>query len=183
MKQKGWHKWTKEEDQFLIDNYGWIGDVRLAEMFEERFPKGYPWTCKHIEKRRYYLKLKRTSEQEQTLAYLNRITTCRFKSWDTRGRHKEGTIVEWYVRDRKRKYIKFRGKFRLYSRHKYKEDHGVEPLPNHVVRKDGRQYSRAENAIINSTQRNGKLYPAELLDTIISIHKLNRKIKEHEKQD
>lgn len=39
---------TEEMEDFLRDNYREIGDVEMAEMFEEIYPKKKPWTEKHI---------------------------------------------------------------------------------------------------------------------------------------
>lgn len=54
--------WTDEQVQFLIDNYKTIGDVELAEIFQEKFPKVKKWTKSHFSKKRKYLKLNRTKE-------------------------------------------------------------------------------------------------------------------------
>jgi hypothetical protein len=167
--QKGWNKWTKEMDSFLMENYEWIGDYGLAEMFEEKFPKGYPWTNKHIEKRRSYLGLKRTKEQAMTLKYIGCLLGDHVKLWDTRGRAKEKEIREW----KGRKYIKVGGRFTYHSTYDYEQRTGQKLPPGYVIR-DGKLISRFDHAIINTTQRHGKRYPAALLETKILTFKLKR---------
>ena len=44
--------WTPPMVQFLRDNYQQMGDVELAEIFENEWPKNKPWCKKHIEKKR-----------------------------------------------------------------------------------------------------------------------------------
>jgi hypothetical protein len=167
MKQKGWYKWTRAMDRMLTLNYEWVGDCRLAEMFEERFPKGYPWTCKHIEKRRSYLRLKRTKEQEKTLRFLNCLTTDKDKSWDTRGRSPEGSFRFW----KGQKFIKVNGRFILYAPYQYQQETGNQIPAHHVIR-DGRLIHRSEHAIRNTLNRNGKQYPEPIIEAVIALSKL-----------
>jgi hypothetical protein len=108
-----WTKWTPEMDAFLLENYEWIGDTHLAVMFQEKFPKTYGWTKKHIEKRRKYKGLKRTAEQRHILQCLNNADGRHEKMWDTRGRVKEGEIKHWDGRV----FIKVSGEMVDYYRH------------------------------------------------------------------
>ena len=55
--------WTKEQIRFLKANYKKIGDKELAILFNSKWKKEKGWTFKHIEKKRLYLKLKRTAAQ------------------------------------------------------------------------------------------------------------------------
>jgi hypothetical protein len=55
--------WTEEQIKFLKENYKQIGDLELSEIFNSKWPKKKGWTNKHIEKKRMYLKLKRTRSQ------------------------------------------------------------------------------------------------------------------------
>lgn len=56
--------WTEEQTQFLIDNYKIFGDKELEILFTLIWPdKKKGWSFKHIEKKRKYLKLKRTPDE------------------------------------------------------------------------------------------------------------------------
>src|SRR5688572_22780245 len=55
--------WTPAQIRFLKKNYGKYGDKELAEIFNKKWKKKKSWTLKHIEKKRLYLKLKRTPQQ------------------------------------------------------------------------------------------------------------------------
>ena len=55
--------WTDEQVDFLLKNYKEKGDTELAEIFNKKWYKDKGWTKKHIEKKRRYLKLKRTPEE------------------------------------------------------------------------------------------------------------------------
>jgi hypothetical protein len=167
--QRGWHKWTKEMDRVLIRNYEWIGDYRLAEIFEQRFPKAYSWTNKHIEKRRSYLGLKRTKEQEMTLRFLNCLTVDRVSSWNKRGRAEEQEIRVW----RGRQYIKVKGRFVYYAPYAYQQRTG-QPLPGSHVIRAGQLMPRSEHAIRNTLNRKGKRYPESIIGAVIALSKLKR---------
>jgi hypothetical protein len=166
--QKGWNKWTWEMDAYLIDNYEWIGDLYLAEMFEAKFPKGYPWTKKHIEKRRSYLKLIRTTEQEKTLRLIACIYNNRDgKAWDKRGRIPEGCVKTWNGR----KYIKVNGKIELYSRHVTKAK------PGEIARLIDGEYkiiSQATNMVMNHMK--ALEYPKQIRDTVKTLNQLKKLI-------
>jgi len=55
--------WTDEQVAFLRENYRHIGDKELASIFNTKWKKNKTWTLKHIEKKRSYLKLKRTKDE------------------------------------------------------------------------------------------------------------------------
>lgn len=63
--------WTAEQTAYLIAHYENTGDVELAEYFQVTWPKKKRWTAKHIEKKRLYLKLKRTPEQGLAIKQAN----------------------------------------------------------------------------------------------------------------
>ena len=79
--------WTDEQVKFLKENYTLFGDTELAEIFEVKWYKNKGWTKKHIEKKRRYLKLKRTSDEIANIrkrnALQNRYNTSE-KAWETR---------------------------------------------------------------------------------------------------
>lgn len=63
--------WTDEQKQFLKDNYQTKGDVEIAEIFQERFPKRKKWTKSHINKKRKYLQLQRTEKEIEDIIHKN----------------------------------------------------------------------------------------------------------------
>jgi hypothetical protein len=160
-----WFKWTKEMDRYLLDNYEWMGDKRLAELFSEKFPKHYPWTNKHIEKRRGYLGLRRTKEQESIIRIINNWDGRHAKAWDTRGRCPEGTVKEW----KGRKYIKVNNRFVLHARHISKARRGQ------IARtfEGGLQLiTHAENAILNNRMR--AAMPPEIKQAVKALNQLKK---------
>jgi hypothetical protein len=164
---KHWHKWTKAEDKFLKENYEWIGDKHLAAMFQKRFPKHYPWTLKHIEKRRSYLGLNRTHEQIHILRYINNQDGRQLKMWDKRNRMKDGEIRTW----NKQTYIKHNGKVILYHRFLAGAKKGQ------VVRRhEGgvRIVTLSDNARLNAKIR--AALPDDLKQTIKALNKLKKLI-------
>lgn len=159
-----WHKWTPEEDELLRLKFETVGDTKLAELFNQQFPKGYPWTKKHIEKRRGYLKLKRTPEQENRLRALNNQDGRQLRMWDSRGdKMKDGEIREW----KGRKYIKVNGRPTPYFRHI------ANAKPGEVVRThEGgiRIIDKKENQALNAKLRAER--PSELKQTIKALNEL-----------
>lgn len=156
---------------FLIKHYGAIGDTKLAEMFEKKFPKHFPWTKKQIEKRRGYMGLKRSPEQENRLRVMNNKDGRQWRMWEVRGRMKDGDVREWAGV----KWTKVDGKAVPLHRQ------AVGAKRGEVVRRcDGviQVVSRAEHAIMNKS-----LYhlPHDLRTTIYALRKLKRAIngKEH----
>lgn len=152
-------------DEFLRENYEWIGDKYLAEMFSIKFPKTHAWTLKHIEKRRSYLNLKRTSEAITCIRMVNTLGMCQEKVWDKRGRLPEGTIR---IRDG-RKFIKVNGVFVNHARYV------TNAKPGDVVRiNEGgfRIIDLRQNAIINNKRRAS--LPRELKQAIRVLNKLKK---------
>ena len=89
--------WTSEQIKFLKENFKTIGDLELAKIFEEKWPKNKKWTLKHIEKKRKYLKLKRTKKELSEIKERNVLSGCwlTHKTWKTRGESEIGTIKIW----------------------------------------------------------------------------------------
>lgn len=162
---KNYTHWTTSMEKFLIENYSSIGDTQLAQMFEKKFPKSFTWTKKHIEKKRYYMKLKRTAEQENRLRVLNNRDGRQVKTWDSRGRMKDGDVREWNGR----KYIKFNGRTILYSRY------SVNAKPGEIVRTHEGGFKiidRRQNQRINADIRKNR--PSELKQTIKALNQLKK---------
>jgi len=169
---KKWHKWTKKEHAFLVKNYRSIGDTKLAELFNDKFPKDYSWTKKQIEKRRNYFGLKRTKEEERRLRKLNNKDGRHFKAWDKRGRAPEGTIRNWGDRV----FIKVNGKFVDYYRHISGAKKGE------VARKFGNKVkviSKREHGSLN--RKLWQSYSPELKQTVNALNKLKKIL--HGKED
>jgi hypothetical protein len=89
--------WTDEQVQYLKDNYRHIGDTELAAIFNSKWKKDKGWTLKHIEKKRLYLKLKRTTEELNAIRDRN-VEACIWSRgkgktrWTSYGISKEGEI-------------------------------------------------------------------------------------------
>ena len=55
--------WNKEMVQFLRDHYKTTGDVEMAKIFQQKFPKNKKWTKQHIMKKRMQLNLLLTKKE------------------------------------------------------------------------------------------------------------------------
>ena len=63
--------WSEEMVDYLIRVYKTTGDVEIAEIFQERFPKIKPWRKQHINKKRKQLGLDRTEAEYKAIAARN----------------------------------------------------------------------------------------------------------------
>ena len=186
--------WTDEQISFLYDNYQTIGDSELAEMFADRWEKEKGWSKKHIEKKRRYLILKRTSEEikqiHQRNKELGRWRECATKRWETCGSNPEGTIVVWRLRDRPVQMIKINGKYHHMNVYVWTNAHGPIPKGMNCVRKDGDPLNNnLDNLELISNKelqaRNAKKrmkYPEEIREIERLIKKLNKQIQNHGKK-
>src|ERR1700754_4629603 len=134
--------WTEEQIQFLKDNYQAIGDSELAEIFTTRWHKEKGWTLKHIEKKRMYLKLKRTKEELQAIQDRNvemgRFAHCPDGRWLKYGVSKDGDIRMWRCANgRYVPFVKVNGEFTHWARHTWSQIHGPVPAGFNVVFDDG----------------------------------------------
>ena len=153
-----YHRWTRDEIDFLKSNYKKVGDTHLAVLMQRQFPRSdTDWNKKHIEKKRRYLKLKRTKKEESRLRKLNNKDGRHFRAWKTRGSAKNGDVRIWNGR----KYIKVKGKFELYNRviTKAKKHQIARETPNGIV-----LISRKEHAKLNKTL--WQSYSPELKETV-----------------
>lgn len=161
---KRWHKWTKAEHRLLVQKFMRYGDKAIAEMLNKRFPKAYPWTDKHVEKRRNYFGLHRGRTAGQCFVNRNNIKA----SWDTRGRAKDGEVRQWNQNGVLRSYIKVDGVWVDLFRHKYMA------RPGQVVRKMKggkiKLLTRAEHAILNRCL--WMEYSPELKETVKVLNQL-----------
>jgi hypothetical protein len=131
--------WTAEQVQFLKDNYKTIGDTELAEIFAKKWEKEKGWTKKHIEKKRRYLKLKRSKTHLKDIfirnVQLGRYGLCAVNAWKTRGVTPEGGIKVWGRH--KQVYKKIDSKYIKLSHHVWEQHHGAVPAGTLIVHKDG----------------------------------------------
>jgi len=129
--------WTDAMVKFLNANYKKLGDTEIAEIFNKKFPKDKGWTKKHIEKKRRYLNLKRSSLQLKKIKERNRVAGAWIigskKAWETRGENPLGIIVNWGDRV----LIKTQKGYESLSRSVYQKHYGKIPEGGNIYHKDG----------------------------------------------
>lgn len=172
--------WTDEMVQFLRENFRKIGDTELAEIFSTKWPKNKGWSKKHIEKKRRYLKLKRTRKEMDAIRqrHIEAGVYARGneKMWETRGVAKEGEIRYWrasYNKDRPVPLIKIDGQFVHYARYRYEQLHGPVPEGHNVVFLDNNPENIEDNnlGIVTNAElaiRNARLGPGALSDNYVA---------------
>jgi hypothetical protein len=121
--------WTEEQIQFLNDNYLEMGDTEMAELFNEFFLKEKGWSKKHIEKKRRYLKLKRSKAVRKKIHARNvekgYFKMCPIKRWETIGVTPVGEIRIWNSSySGQFAVVKLEDGFVHYNRWLYKENFG-----------------------------------------------------------
>lgn len=181
--------WTDEQIEALKHLYKTLGDTEIAEIFNRRWKKKGGWSKKHIEKKRLYLKLKRTKEE---IAYIKRRNVEKGRyAMANRNRWKDRTAKNKEIRiweqpdGAPRAYIKINGRFRDYARWCYQREVGAIPRGMLVRTIDGnplnitisnlRLVTRREHGLMNKTQP--LEYKRERVKSII-----NFKIKQNEEQ-
>ncbi|WP_417200080.1 hypothetical protein [Bizionia sp.] len=184
--------WTNEQIEFLRANYKEIGDSELAEVFEVKWHKEKGWTKKHIEKKRRYLKLKRTKAQINKIhkrnVLMGRFKICPIKAWETMGQAPDGEKRVWYHQDNSPfVVIKTKTGFVHYNPWLWEQHYG-KPAKGMVIRNfstklldvkitDLKLITREENARLNSKNR----LPEHLRETQKLIRTLNKTIHKIEK--
>lgn len=92
--------WTKAQISFLRKNYKKMGDTEIADYFCVKYYKEKGWSKKHVEKKRRYLKLKRTDEEKKKIharnVRLGFFTGCPVKAWITRGGPAAEKTIRWW---------------------------------------------------------------------------------------
>lgn len=164
--------WTDVQVKFLLANYKEYGDTELAEMFDVQWQKDKGWTKKHIEKKRLYLKLVRTSEEKKAIHSRNvtmgRFADCPVKRWETMGVTPVGERRMWtYQSGRKFMVIKLKDGFVHYAQWLYEQIYGAIPEgmvcrmkddnPDNVVPGNLELITRAEHGRRNGQTSNGAL--------------------------
>ncbi|MFY0481435.1 hypothetical protein ACI6PS_02420 [Flavobacterium sp. PLA-1-15] len=193
--------WTVEQVNFLKDNFQQIGDVELAEIFESKWPKNKKWTLKHIEKKRKYLKLKRSVNEIQLIFQRNlengRFKDCPVKRWEAVGSNPIGTIVFWRQSkkypDNKVPYIKTVIGYLPYYRWLWEQEFGVLSSNEYVVVKIGTEYKnlyllqdleiidRLEHQRRNLERR--MQYPDDIRKATRLINKIKKQIENGNKSE
>lgn len=185
--------WTEEQTKFLLDNYKTIGDKELAILFNGLWEKDKRWSFKHMEKKRLYLKLKRTPEELAAIKIRNTDRGCWMDTgtWETRGEAPDGTVRIWkHSWPSKRgtvwrefKVIKVDGVYFHYARWLYEKTFG--PMPAgyvtgfkdrdnmNVVSENLEAITRAEHA-----RRNRIKYPEEIMELEKILTQLNNTLKQ-----
>jgi hypothetical protein len=187
--------WTPNQVAFLKQNYQSMGDVMIAEFFENEWPKNKPWTKQHIEKKRRYLKLKRTSIELQQVHLLNkstgRLTVANRRRWETTGSNAVGTIVLWNCNGYKIAQIKTENGYVHYNRWLWEQHHGAIPAGYNIVKKEGcpeiatieflEMITKGENAIRNKNRYTE--LPQDLKEIISIKNKINKHIKQNDNRN
>jgi len=187
--------WTEEQISFLLDNYKEIGDVELAEIFNSKWVKNKGWTKKHIEKKRRYLKLKRTAVEIENIFLRNleagRFQECVKKRWETTGSNPIATILFWRRNkhsEEKIAVIKTTEGYMHYYRWLYEQANGkltpqdlvapkVDAPSGILLTLDQLEViDRSEHAIRNAERR--MAYPEEIRKAIRTYNKINKTLKE-----
>jgi len=130
---------TPEQITYLKRNFKRKGDIELAEIFQQKWPKVKGWTKKHIEKKRKYLNLHRTKQEIKKIHQRNvkagRFKICSVKMWNKRGRTPEGEIRYWNSRGSGKQYpvIKYNGCFVHWARWAWERKFGKIPKGMKVI--------------------------------------------------
>lgn len=181
--------WTDDQIEFLKANYRAIGDTELAEIFEKKWPKNKTWTHQHIDKKRQYLKLKRTKEELRLIQKRNKElgcwAECATKMWATRGVAKIGEVRIWKFsnEDYLTKVLKTNSGFVKYAHYIWEKHYGKVPEGFNIVFRNGNSLDvKIENleCISNSElmRRNSiHNYPLEIKETIRLRNKITKQIK------
>ena len=155
--------WSEAQVNFLKENYRKMGDTEIAELFNMLWHKDKGWTKKHIEKKRSYLKLKRTESEIFQILVRNidqgRMQNCRWsESTKTSLQLPIGSIVTRTIQGYKTKLIKIRGGFVKLSRFNYEKKYGVIPEGMVIVMKDGNPLNcEPENLTLTTREQQAEL--------------------------
>lgn len=178
--------WTTEQVLFLKKYYKTIGDVELAEIFNERWLKNKGWTKKHIEKKRRYLKLKRTSAELKKIhkrnVLMGRFAICNIKMWEKRGISPVGEKRIWFTSlGLPYTVIKTKEGFVHYNRWLWEKEKGKVPPEMNVCQVRGdrsdpkiEDFELLTNAQLSQRNSQGRV-PKEYAQAL----KLNREITKH----
>lgn len=159
MKRIEMEYWTVEQLQFLAVSYQTQGDKEIAASLQANWPKGKPWTLKHVEKKRNYLGLHRTKEQLKSIKERNRKTGCwsvnHWKRWVDQ--QPVGTVVTWYPNVKPVQYIKTASGHRKLAHHVWQQAGNTIPKRHMIRHKDGNPLNcQLENLECISREEHGR---------------------------
>jgi hypothetical protein len=149
--------WTKDQVDYLQNNYKKKGDTEIAQIFNEKYPKNKPWTKKHIEKKRRYLNLKRTKLSKikihQKHVDNGVYKEASAKAWQTtRKQYAIGTIRQWGNIP----YIKTENGYIQYARYVWINHNGnIDKDDNIYHRDNNKQNCALENLYIVKNHEQG----------------------------
>lgn len=187
--------WSEEQAQFLKDHYREKGDTELAEIFEVKWFKEKGWTKKHIEKKRRYLKLKRTSAERKAIKERNtamgRFSQCAKKRWETTGQAPIGEKRVWFtIENHPYVVIKTKNGFVHYNRWLWEKYKGKIPKGMNICIKEGAdiiRYGIKDLELLTNAQlsaRNSKRrIPSELKETKKMIKQIERIITKNNRYE
>lgn len=153
--------WTPVQIRFLKLYYKQVGDTELANIFNKHFKKNKSWHKRHIEKKRRYLKLKRTEAQIKAIHQRNvdngNFLQCAIKRWEKTGQAIEGEIRFWRSNyGRFIPMIKINGSFIPWNRWAWEDAFGEIPENMNVVFKDNNPRNiTIENLVLMSNEELG----------------------------
>lgn len=165
--------WTEEQIAYLRANYREIGDKELATNMQVLWPKNKGWHKKHIEKKRRYLKIKRSKEELKSIFERNLDTgkwanTAR-KRWEKTGQAHEGEIRFWTNHlGRVSARIKINNRWIYYNRYRWEQLHGPLAPGMNVMHKDGNPRNISDSNLI--ALNNGEVAAK---NSLISSHGLS----------
>jgi len=166
--------WSDEQTQYLRDNYRQIGDSELAEIFNTRWVKQKTWTIKHIEKKRMYLKLKRTKDELSAIHDRNveqgRFSNCPVSRWLKHGVFKEGDVRMWRCTNgRYVPFMKVNGKFIHWARYTWEQAYGPVAPGMNIVFKNDNPYEYEKGISILECVSNAELSARNSLKSSIGL--------------
>jgi hypothetical protein len=169
--------WTKAQINYLYKHYHTKGDSELAEIFNSKWHKEKTWTKKHIEKKRRYLKLKRTESEKKKIHERNRLAgrfaMCPLKAWETRGQAPDGEIRIWKPNGNQVPMIKIKGKWVRWSHWYWEKHRGPIKKGMNVIFKDRNPFNRTIRnlAVITNAElslHNSKVSATGLSDNYVA---------------
>lgn len=178
--------WTKEQIAFLKTHYKTIGDIELSQIFNSKWKKNKPWTLKHIEKKRMYLKLRRSPAELKVIRQRNKLNGCwkNTTTWKTRGEAPLGTVKIWKGKE----YIKRDDGYHSLGRSTWETTYGMIPPGMNIVKLNPQlpasditnleMITNEQLAARNTIAR----FPADVRKTIYLLSKLNKKLNEKQNQ-
>ena len=190
LKRQEQMRFPDEAFQFLCDNYKRMGNIEMARLFNDWFPKKKGWTRKHIEKKMLQSGLERTKEDRQRI--IDNHTKAGVykegnkKMWQTRGITPKGVVRQWWHNGKLTKYIKTDNGFERLSRFNYRKYKGEIPEGYNVfILDDDQMNCDPDNLILvkNSEQAYITWNPKEVRLTALKAGRLKQKIKQLEKQE